>query len=107
MVTGVAGAGFDCINLDGQMGLWRNVGTVASTTFTLAEKVQEADTATGTYTDIAGATFAPLTSTTGANIVGTISFQRTKRFIRLVAVEGGTTPSMSYDALFMGQFKQL
>ncbi len=107
LATGITGSGVDFQAFDGNVGAVQIVGTVASTTFTYVGKIQESDTATGTYSDIAGATFAALTSTTGAAIVNSISFQRTKRFLRYVGTEGGTTPTMSLDALFLGQNKQL
>jgi len=107
LATGVTGTGVDCIALDGQMGLVQVVGTVASTSFSFSGKVQEADTATGTYSDITGATTPALTSTTGAQIVNSVSFQRTKRFLRYVGTEGGTTPTMSLDVMFLGTTKQL
>jgi hypothetical protein len=107
LVTSITGAAVDCIHLDGNMGAVQVIGTVASTSITYVGKVQEADTATGTYADIAGATFTALTSTTGAAIVNALNFQRTKRFLRYVGTIGGTTPSVSLDALFLGQNKQL
>jgi hypothetical protein len=58
------------------------------TTGTLDVKVQESDTSGGTYTDIAGAAFAQVTSTTDDSIyVGTIKLEGSrKRFLRAVAV---------------------
>lgn len=107
LVTGITGTAVDFLNFDGNVGMVQVVGTVASTTFTFAGKVQEADTATGTYSDISGATAANITSTTGAQIVSVCSFQRTKRFLRYVGTEGGTTPTMSLDVLFLAMQKQL
>lgn len=107
LATSITGTGVDCLTYDGNMGAVQVIGTVASTSFTFAGKIQEADTATGTYSDIAGATFPALTSTTGAQIVNAVSFQRTKRFLRYVGTIGGTTPTCSLDAMFLGQSKQL
>ena len=106
LATSVTGTGVDCLSLDGNMGALQVVGTVASTSFTYAGKIQESDTATGTYSDIAGATFAAIGSTTGAQITGATSFQRTKRFLRYVGTIGGTTPTAAVDALFLGKPKQ-
>ena len=107
LVTSITGSAFDAIALDGNMGAKQNVGTAISTSFTFTGKIQESDTATGTYADISGASFPAITSTTGAVIVNAISFQRTKRWLRYVGTIGGTTPTMSLDALFLGQNKQL
>lgn len=113
LATSITGTGVDCIALDGNMGLLQVIGTVASTSFTFQGKVQEADTATGTYSDVAapGTTAAvttpAITSTTGAQIVQVVNFQRTKRFLRYIGTIGGTTPTASLDAMFLGQNKQL
>ena len=107
LVTSITGAAFDAILFDNNMGAYQNVGSAASTSYTFTGKIQESDTATGTYADISGAAFPAITSTTGAVIVNAITFQRTKRFLRYVGTIGGTTPSMSLDALFLGQTKQL
>jgi len=107
LATNITGTGVDMLSFDGNMGLVENIGTVGSTSITYTGKVQEADTATGTYSDIAGATTPALTSTTGAQIVNAISFQRTKRFVRYVGTIGGTTPTAAVDVMFLGQKKQL
>ena len=41
LATSVTGTGVDCLQLDGNMGCVQFLGTVASTTFTYAGKVQE------------------------------------------------------------------
>jgi hypothetical protein len=83
------------------------VGTVAGTSITFAGKIQEATTATGTYSDISGATFTALTSTTGSNIVQIINFQRTLQFCRFLGVIGGTTSTVALDAFIGGQKGQV
>lgn len=107
LATNITGTGVDMLAYDGNVGLVQVIGTVASTSITYSGKVQEADTATGTYSDITGATTPALTSTTGAQIVNSVSFQRTKRFLRYVGTIGGTTPTAALDAMFLGQNKQL
>jgi succinyl-CoA synthetase beta subunit len=107
LATSITGTGVDCIQLDGNMGCLQVIGTSAGVGFTYAGKVQEADTATGTYADISGATLTAVGSTTGAQIVAVCSFQRTKRFVRYVGIVGGTTPTAALDALFLGRTKQL
>jgi len=82
------------------------IGTVASTSITFAGKMQEASTATGTYADIPGATFTALTSTTGAQIVDKINFQRTLPWVRWVGIPGGTTGTAAVNDVLIGGQKQ-
>ena len=83
------------------------VGTVAGTEIVFLGKIQEATTATGTYADIAGATFTTITSTTGVPEVQLLSFQRTARFVRYVGTITGTTSSVALDVLIGGQKNQV
>jgi hypothetical protein len=83
------------------------VRTVAGTSITFAGKIQEASTATGTYSDISGATFTALTSTTGGNILQIINFQRTLPFVRYLGIVGGTTSTVALDAFIGGQKGQV
>lgn len=74
-----------------EMAATLNVGTITGTQGTFAVKVQESDTTTSAdFTDIAGATFAGVTTATGGQ---TIFFNTGKRYIRLVETLGGTSPS--------------
>lgn len=107
LATSITGTAIDCIGLDGNMGLKQEIGTVASTSFTFQGKVQQATTATGTYVDITGITTPAITSTTGAQIVQVVTFQRDQRFIRYVGTIGGTTPTASLQVEFLGMTKQL
>lgn len=91
----LSSAGVDCFGI-------QNVGTVGSTSVSLAGKFQEASTATGTYADISGATFAAQTSTTGAQIVSTVKFLRTQPWVRYVGTVAGTTPTIALDVMVGG-----
>lgn len=87
------------------------VGTVAGTTSSFVGAVQEATTATGTYTNVSGASFATITSTTGAGGVQVVGFQRNKQYLRFVGTVAGTsdtttTLSVELSVLFCGQKKQ-
>ncbi len=97
LATSVTGTGQDMSNLGVDCFAIQNIGTATSTTVSLAGKLQEASTLTGTYADIAGATFAALTSTTGANIIGTVKFLRTQPFVRYVGIVAGTTPVIAIN----------
>lgn len=66
-----------------------NVGTVTGTSPTLDVKVQESDASGSGYADISGATFAQKT----AAGTETIYFRSNKRYVRVVATIGGTSPS--------------
>lgn len=79
-----------------------DVGTVTGTTPTLDVKLQESDTSGGTYTDIAGATFAQKTA--AGNEV--ISFSARKRWLRAVYTIGGTTPNFTFSCVILGNAKQ-
>ncbi len=96
--TNVTGAGVDLSSVGVDCFAIQNVGIVNGTSATWAAKIQEASTATGTYADIAGATFAALTSTTGINIITTLKFLRTQPFVRFVGTIGGTTTTLSLSA---------
>ncbi len=89
-----------------------NIGTVAGTETVFIGKVQEATSSTaGTgataFTDISGAVFSTMTSTTGAQIIQTINFQRSQRYVRFVSTIAGTTAGVALDVLFAGQKGQL
>ncbi len=97
LATSVTGAGVDMSQLGVDCFCIQNVGSASSTSVTLSGKVQEASTSTGTYADIAGATFAVMTSTTGANIIGTVKFLRTLPWVRYVGIVAGTTPVITLN----------
>ena len=87
--------GVDCFGI-------QIIGTVSSTSVSLAGKFQESVTATGTYADVSNATFAAITSTTGSQIVQTVKFLRTLQFVRYVGTIAGTTPTIALDVLVGG-----
>jgi len=81
-----------------QMAARLDAGTITGTQGTFAVKVQESTTTnSGDFTDIAGATFTGVTTTTGAQI---IYFTTNKRYVRLVETLGGTSPSYARSAAF-------
>lgn len=85
----------------------QNVAAANGTSVTYAGKIQECATSTGTYTDITGATFAALTSTTGTNIIQAISFQRSLQFVRYLGIIGGTTSTVALSVELGGQKGQI
>lgn len=72
-------------------------GTVSGTTPTLDLKVQDSDD-DSTYADISGATFAQLTAAGREEI----HFRTNKRYVRVVATIGGTTPSFTFSVVILG-----
>jgi hypothetical protein len=100
----VTGTGQDMINNDGRCYGIQQVGAVSGTTPTLDGKFQEGDTLGGAYSDIPGATFTQVTASTNLQ---TITFDRTKRFVRYVGTIAGTTPSFTFGVLIGEQKKQL
>ncbi len=91
----LSSVGVDCFGI-------QNIGTVSSTSVALAGKFQESATATGTFADITGATFAAITSTTGSLIVQTVKFLRTQPFVRYIGTIAGTTPTIALDVMVGG-----
>ena len=97
------GSAVDLLQADNRCFAIQSVGAVDGTTPTLAAKIQESDNGSS-WTDIPGATF---TTVTAESNVQTITFDRTKRYVRYVATVGGTTPSFLVAALIGQQKKQL
>lgn len=80
-----------------EMAATLDVGTITGTQGTFAVKVQESTTTTsGDFSDISGASFTGVTTTTGGE---TIFFKTNKRYVRLVETLGGTSPSYSRSAV--------
>ncbi len=84
------------------------IGTVAGTQIVFVGQIQESPTTTAaSFTNISGAAFSTITSTTGANIVQLLNFQRTQPFVRYINTITGTTSSVALDVLIGGQKGQL
>lgn len=103
LTSTVSGTGCDLIVSDGPCFAVQIVGDISGTGATLAGKVQEsADNST--WADIVGASFANVTA---SNNVQTISFRRSKRYLRYVGTLSGTTPEVDAAVLIGGQRKQI
>lgn len=107
VITSVTSAGVDMIAHDNNVFAIQAIGTVAGTEITFVGKIQEATTQTGTYTDISGAVFSTVTSTTGVPAIQAITFQRNMQFIRYVGTIAGTTSAVALDVMAVGQKKQV
>jgi len=88
---------------DGRCCAIQQIGAVTGTSPSLAGKIQESSDGTN-WTDISGATF---TAVTTADNVQSISFDRTKRYLRYVATLTGTSPNFQIAALIVEQKKQV
>jgi len=97
------GLSIDMIDADGSCFAVQVIGTVGGTSPSLTGKIQEsADNAT--WTDVAGATF---TAVTASNNVQTITFERTKRYLRHFRTTTGTSPTFPLGVLIGEQKKSL
>ena len=97
------GAAIDLLDADGPCFAIQVVGTIGGTSPSLTGKIQEsADNST--WTDVAGAAF---TAVTAASNVQTITFERTKRYLRHFRTVSGTSPSFSLAVLIGGQKKSV
>jgi hypothetical protein len=97
------GLAIDMIDADGSCFALQVIGTVGGTSPSLTGKIQEsADNST--WTDVAGATF---TAVTASNNVQTITFERTKRYLRHFRTVGGTSPTFPLAVLIGEQKKSI
>lgn len=98
-----SGSSLDFINGDGRCTAIQQVGTVSGTTPSLAGKIQESSDGS-TWTDVSGATFTAVTATDN---VQSISFDRTKRYLRYNGAVSGTSPSFNIAVVIIEQKKQI
>ena len=97
------GLAVDMIDADGACVALQTVGTVGGTTPSITGKIQEsADNST--WTDVAGATF---TAVTASNNVQTITFERTKRYLRYFRTVAGSGPTFALSVLIGEQKKSV
>ena len=111
-ITGVFGAGVDM--KEAELGLFAllDVGAVSGTNPTLDVSLQESDDdgATDPYTAVNDfktgnpAAFAQRTDSPANGIVS-LTFKRSKRFVRASSVTGGTSPSFDFSVSLHGLLK--
>lgn len=103
--TGVLGQYIDLQGYQDKVKIITEIGAVTGTTPTLDIKVQDCDTSGGTYTDVSPAIAFPQKVTASGNTVDAIGVdtRAVRRFIRLYATAGGTTPSFTLGAAMVGQ----
>jgi hypothetical protein len=97
------GSSIDMIEADGRCFAIQAIGAVGGTGPSLAGKIQESSDNTA-WTDVVGAAF---TSVTASNNLQTITFDRTKRFVRHARTVAGTGPSFALAAMIGEQKKTI
>lgn len=91
VTAGVTGPAVDLVTCEDRCFAIQVLGTIQGVGVTVAGKLQEATTATGTYSDISGATFTTISTTGGGGNIQVIGFTRSLEYVRYVAaVAGGT-----------------
>ena len=98
----VNGTVLDLVAADGPCFAVQQVGAISADASWTGHLEESADSAT--WTAIADAEFEPVDA---ANNTQTITFRRTKRYVRYVGVVGGTDPSVPVSALIGQQKKTL
>lgn len=103
--TGAAGQYIDLQGYQGKVKIVANIGAVTGTTPTLDLKVQDCDTSGGTYADLSTPVAFAQKAAAQANSVDSIvvDTRACRRFIKLYATAGGTTPSFTIGAVCLGQ----
>jgi hypothetical protein len=96
--------GVDVLTLEGKAVAILDITNVSGTTPTADVKLQESDTQGGTYTDIAGAAFAQVTTVAGVQKLA-IEIDATKRWVRAVLTVGGTSPVYGIGVELIGRKK--
>ena len=95
------GSAVDLLDADGPCFAVQVIGAVGGTSPSLTGKIQESSD-NSTWTDVPGATF---TAVTASNNVQTITFERTKRYVRHHRTVSGTSPTFILAALIGEQKK--
>ncbi len=99
------GAGVDVKAFSGRAIALLDVTHESGTTPTLAVKLQESDTQTGTYTDIVGAAFATVGATSGTQKLP-VDLTASKRWVRATGVEAGGTPVYAWGVQLVASLQQ-
>jgi hypothetical protein len=97
------GSAIDLIDADVPCFAVQVIGAIGGTSPSLTGKIQESSD-NSTWTDVSGATF---TAVTASNNVQTITFERTKRYVRHARTVSGTSPTFILGALIGEQKKSI
>lgn len=97
------GSAVDILSYEGQAAAILQSSAGSGTNPTLDVKLQDsADGSTG-WADIAGAAFAQVTNASPSAQIVKFSASNARRFVRVVATIGGTTPSFTCAASFVSK----
>ena len=95
------GTAIDMLDADGPCFATQLIGTVGGTSPSLTGKIQESSD-NSAWTDVSGATFTAVTTSSN---VQTITFERTKRYVRHHRTVSGTSPTVPL-AVVIGEQKK-
>ena len=103
--TAALGQVIDLQGYQGKVKICLAVGAVTGTTPTLDIKVQDCDTSGGTYADLSTSVAFAQKVTGSANSVDSVAVdtRACRRYIKLYATAGGTSPSFTLGAVAVGQ----
>lgn len=103
-ITGnLNGSPGDMLAGDGRCNAIQVVGTLGGTSPTLTGKIQESADG-GSWTDIAGATFAVVSASDNWQV---INFDRALRYVRYVGTVAGTSPQVPLCVMITEQKKEV
>ncbi len=97
--TAVNGSAVDLLSADGACFAVQQIGALSGATW--SGSIEESDNGTA-WTAVTDAEFEPVDA---ANDTQTISFRRTKRYVRYVGAVDGSTPSVAVSVLVGEQWK--
>lgn len=97
----LTGTGIDVQVYEGVAAVVLNSAAGTGTDPTMDGKIQHCDTVDGGYADVSGATFAQVLEVASVQILS-LDIGACKQFIRIVLTIGGTTPSFTCGAAFVG-----
>jgi len=101
----VTGSGVDISAYQGNLKIILDSAAGSGTSPTLDVKIQNSADGT-TYTDVAGAAFAQVTTTASLQSIR-LDTRSVKKYIRAVGTIGGTSPSFNFAVLAVGQTQTL
>lgn len=101
------GAGLDVGLAAHPLSLVAVLGAITGTAPTLDIRLQESDTAGGTYTDVPGGAFRQIVAADAGTMVFAYVKKSTKRFVRAAAVVAGTTPAILASMTLYAQIRNV
>lgn len=99
-----SGSAIDMQDTGADVFAFLHVGMIGADS-SLAVKLQESATGTGSWSDISGATFTTVSTASANNRSSEVirAPNRTKRYVRAVGTMTGSSPDIDYSVLLMAQ----